>query len=354
MLIKPKRSTGFQLSDTVLRAVCLRRSGQTVQVAGKAAVRLAHTVDTVLTWTEARRAAVLDALKEVRQAMHSDVGSVCVGVRHGAYFFKERPLLYARARGRRQQRENREHLLWEAKLFLDEAYRNYVVDVAPMEEHAFIVGVRHTVMEQHAKLFAASQLPAPDFDIEPFALHNIAEAAGLTAVEHTVALVGRHASGACLLLEHGGRLAQVIHCNAEDGSADTLTGQIAQKLDESLAAGKIPAPPAAFWVAGDDVVPLCEHLQDRLACPCAPLPWQRAIGAGKSGADATSAGPGGAHATGAPNAGPVGDATGADAMDSGAGGARPGGAYATGADREGQEDAPFAVAAGLALRRLYG
>lgn len=285
-----KRATGFHISDHALHAVCLTRSRQLIQLENTVSLELHHGVDSVMLGGEAGRSSIASALGEARTSLRGEVGQGAVALGHGAYFLKVRRLLHLNAASRRQRRENADQLVWEAKQFLADESRLYVVDAVSVGERGFVVAARHAVLELYASVFAAVDLPEPDYDIEPFALYNVAEAAGVTARDGLVVLVRVSASGADLLLVRDGNLVDVLYCARESDATAELVDWVAERVSAAQALGELDhAEPAGLWVAGDGAPALCLRLKDRMACPCAVLPWRRAVGLDEGFEDASLA-----------------------------------------------------------------
>jgi Tfp pilus assembly PilM family ATPase len=258
-----------------VHGVCLKRVRDGVRLRQTVSIAMDQTIDPMSLGGADGRAALGAALQEACGQLHGDLGAVCVGLGHGAYLIKSGVLVYPEASRRGDLRSNSEQLLWEIEQYLGDELGEYAVDAVSSGTHGYAVAARLAVLDLYAQIFTEAGMPEPDFDVEPFALHNAAEAAQLLVAASTVVLVGLGGGGADILTVRDGVLASVSRCTRKAGGSRELVASIQQELEAAEADGESGLASAAVWVAGGQADKACAPLSAALGCACEPLPWQR-------------------------------------------------------------------------------
>ncbi|MEW6755741.1 MAG: hypothetical protein AB1505_32900 [Candidatus Latescibacterota bacterium] len=296
-----RSATGVHIAGRVVRVVELERRRHGLVLRGMAEDELEQSVDPFTLGHGEGVTEVVEALRALADQAELEMRRVCVALDRRAYLLKQRPRLQAGARGRRALRAERRHLMWEAGTFLGDQLPGFCVDCAVARGCGFIVAARRQVLDGYAALFARLGVPDLDFDLEPFALHNAAEAAGVLAGGGTRVLLSLEDESTCLLRVEEGGVAEV---RLTSGDGESGASQVERAM-RCLAAAAPVENAAGIWVAARQAEAVSAELAKRLDVSCAPLSVLLAV------ASDTETGPS-------------------------------------------PDEATFAVAAGLALRRLGG
>ena len=230
---REKRATGIQIDGSVLRVVELARAGDVTRLCSLAQEELpAHLTPARLPSDEVQVAlAQLVARLGDEQDIRFD--RPVLALLPGTYHLKRRP------HGRGNERANREHLLWEAEQFVPDDGEEHTIDCALTSNWGFVVAVRQQVLELHADLLTQADVGALDFDIGPFALYNVLEAAELLPTAESQLLVDVVALGVCGLMLRDGELAGAETCSWEhNGEPAAQLAALEQHVGRLLAAGE--------------------------------------------------------------------------------------------------------------------
>jgi len=271
-------ATGFHFQDGAVYAVCLVRERRGIRVVAACSVPLQAAVDAALLGGEYGRAAAAEALRLARATLDRDPGIVVACLGRGGYLLKMPPLPHPGARGWPRRRGNEEQLRWEMGQVLGQEVDLYAVDTAILGRRGLVVGARQAVLDLYVRVFTQAGLREPLFEVEPLALHNVAEVAGLLPgpEDRTTVVVAKAGRGADVLVAMGGQLDRVAHCELRPGVARNLAESIRGEVAAAAMAGDGEASEllaaAQVWVAGPRAEVICSGLAAELPCPCAPLP----------------------------------------------------------------------------------
>jgi Tfp pilus assembly PilM family ATPase len=210
-------------------------------------------------------------LRQTAESSGIDLARPCVALDYRAVFLKRRPLVEPGARKRRARRANQEHMRWEVEQVLGRELEDFSVDSALVGDYGFAVAVRCSVLEAYQELFARAGVDDLDFDIEPFALYNIAEEAGALAGAGRVLLVGQDAGGAHVLLVEDGELREVARAPLKGAAQGRLADALEQCAGRFCGEEGDEGEFVQMWIAGTDAPQLCAALGERFDAPCAPL-----------------------------------------------------------------------------------
>lgn len=268
---REKRATGIHFAGDALRIVELSRSRSECFLRGVAEATLEERFDPMALEADERLDALAAALQQAAESGGMDLVCPCVALDHRAFFLKRRPLVHPEPGNRRARRANQEHMRWEVEQVLGSDLEGFSIDFALMDDCGFAVAVRRWLLERHLELFARAGSDNLEFDIEPFALYNAAEETGLLGEAGRVLLVGLDVGGAHVLLAEAGALREVVRAPlkvaAQGRLVDALERCVGRLCDEHEDEEGL----AQVWVAGPDASRLCAALEERLDAPCAPL-----------------------------------------------------------------------------------
>jgi hypothetical protein len=278
--VRSSIATGIQLADRAVGAVCLAREGRALRLVEAVWEPLNRTVDPVLLGGHWGRPAVVEALAALRRRLPSDLGTVTVGLAHGAYLLKMPAVPYPLPQGWLQVRRNLSHLRWEMDQALGDEAPAYVCDAASVGDRGLVVAARRAVLDAYAGVCGQAGLPEPCFDVEALALHNIAEAAGLLAPATPTVLVSSGGAGVDVVLLCEGRLRDIAHCQPLAAADGALAACVKQQCQHGAAAGGSVDPASVVvWAAGVGAPRTCAALGGALGCTAGPLPWHKVLAA---------------------------------------------------------------------------
>jgi len=267
-----KSGTGIQFAGDRLRVVELLRGrkGSVLQAVSEA--RLEHPFDPEALGQEECQEELVAALKGVGDAAGIDFVRPCVVLDRRTFFFKGRPLIDPVGRSGRACAENREHLLWEGKQFLDDEWEMFSIDCALAGERGFVVAVRRQVLDRFQTLFARAGIDDLDFDIEPFALFNAAECAGLLAPEGDALLFQEREGCGQTIWVADGLLQNVMHTVRKGDDRRSAVEFAEDCIQQMRDEGMCGDGPQQVWLAGVETEELAEELMARLGVACVPFP----------------------------------------------------------------------------------
>lgn len=268
---REKRATGIHFSGDALRIVELGCTRSGYCLLGAAQATLEECFNPMALEGDERLDALAAALQQAAQSGGMDLVRPCVALDYRAFFLKRRLLIRPAPRNRRACRANQEHMRWEVEQVLGSELDEFSVDFALMGDCGFAVAVRRAVLERHQELFARAGIDDLEFDIEPFALYNTAEESGLLVEAGRVLLVGLDAGGAHIMLVEEGELAEVARASLKVATQGRLIEALERAASRLCAEDEDEGGFAQVWIAGIDAPRLCAALEERLDAPCSPL-----------------------------------------------------------------------------------
>jgi len=256
---KSRSATGIHLVGTTLRIAELSRTREGIALRGLVQEELDRFFEPRDLGSAERRQELAQVLARVGGEHGMGFDRPCIAVDPRVVLLKRRPLL-----GDGNRKTIREHLLWEVQQFLEDEHEAFCIDFALLRRCGFVVAVRRRVLDLYLDLFAAAGIDDLDFDIEPFALYNAAERAGLLATSGAELLLDVAGPVAHVLLLSDGEPEAVKVCTWDpegDGSLfDALESCVRETILEGDGVGV-----QHMWVTGPATSSVCAELGTRLA-----------------------------------------------------------------------------------------
>jgi hypothetical protein len=267
-----KSGTGIQFAGDRLRIVELFRSrkGSVLRAVVETGLERPFKLEELA--EEERQEELAAALRIAGDEAGIDFVRPCVALDHRAFFFKSRPLIDPIGRSRRARAGNREHLLWEGVQFLGDDQEAFSVDCALAGGRGFVVAVRRQVLDCFLAIFERAGIDDLDFDIEPFALFNAAECAGLLAPDGVALLFEGWERGGQVMLVVDGVL-QTVARSVRKGDDRRSPVEFAEDcIQRAREEGGCGDEAQQIWLAGVGMEELAEELMTRLGVACMPFP----------------------------------------------------------------------------------
>ena len=267
-----KSGTGIQFAGDRLRIVELSRSRRGSVLRAAVETRFEHPFELEELGEEERQEELATVLRRTGDEAGVDFVRPCVALDHRAFFFKSRPLIDPVGRSRQARAGNREHLLWEGVQFLGDDQGAFSIDCALAGGRGFVVAVRQQVLDCFLAIFERAEIDGLDFDIEPFALFNAAECAGLLAPDGVALLFEGGEWGGQVMLVVGGVL-QTVTRSARKGDDRRSSVKFAEDcVQRAREEGTCGDGAQQVWLAGVGMEELAEELMTRLGVACMPFP----------------------------------------------------------------------------------
>ena len=267
--VKEIRATGIHFTGSSLRAVVLTRAGEKTVLRGLVQKRLERPFAAAELSAPELRQELAALLQAIGSDGDIDFSRPCIALDPRAVFVKRRPLLSPSGRrSSRQQKADREQLLWEAQQFLGEEHEEFSIDFALTRRHGFVVAVRRRVLDLYLEVCAAAGIDDADVDIEPFALYNAAEESGLLEGQGSELLLEVADDGAAIqaLLLTDGELEAVTRCSWEAEEQRSLTEMLVNWLRQVDENGESAL--RQVRMAGEVCELLKRELEERLSVEC--------------------------------------------------------------------------------------
>ena len=267
-----KNGTGIQFAGDRLRIVELHRSRKGSVLRAAVETGLERPFELEALGEEERQEELAAALRTVGNEVGIDFVRPCVALDHRAFFLKSRPLIDPVGKSRQARAGNREHLLWEGAQFLGDDQGGFSVDCALAGGRGFVVAVRHQVLDCFLALFERAGIDDLEFDIEPFALFNAAESAGLLAPDGVTLLFEEWERGGQVMLVADGVLqtvAQIVRKGDDRRSSVEFIENCIQRARDEVGCGDRAQQ---IWLAGVGMEEPAEKLMTRLGVACMSFP----------------------------------------------------------------------------------
>ena len=230
--------------DKSLRVVELTRDDQSVKLNSLVQKDLSIPFAPGGIDSEEGREELVKSLIELRQDRGIRFRNPVVALLEHSYYLKQRPLLQA------SDRINRQQLQWECRQFLTDEARAFGVDFALTSSSGFIVAANRQLLKEYQRTFRQAGVRGLGFDIPPFALFNVVEAAELVAEEKPELVVDVAAGNACALLVDRGQLCAVAQCSWNgEGIPDEHLSELQERLAE-IVEKTGESRPERLWIAG--------------------------------------------------------------------------------------------------------
>ena len=267
--VKEISATGIHFAGSSLRVVALTRTGEGTVLRGMVQEGLERPFAPAELAAPELRQELAAQLQSISSGGDIDFSHSCIGLDPRAVLLKRRPLSSPTGRrSGRRQKGDREQLLWEAQQFLGEEHEEFSIDFALTDRYGFVVAVRRRVLDLYLEVCAAAGIEATDVDIEPFALYNAAEQAGLLEGPGAELLLEVAADGAAVqaLLLIGGELVAATRCVREPEEESSLAEMLVnwvRQMDES-GEGAL----RQVCMAGEACESLGRELEEQLGVEC--------------------------------------------------------------------------------------
>ena len=219
---RKKRATGIHFDDRGLYAVELTRSRGRTALAASVRVDLAGVNGPT---DYSLRAGLTAALRKARDHRGMRFENPYATLWPGAVHLKQRPLFY------RRESRNRGQLEWEARQFLPDDLRAYVLDCFTTTRAAFVVAARREGIEEVAAICRGAGITRPRVDVAPLALCNAAESCGASSTVGIDLVLDFAGDRVTMILLDRGELLAVESCTWDgryapygQGALDTRNG----------------------------------------------------------------------------------------------------------------------------------
>jgi Tfp pilus assembly PilM family ATPase len=241
-----RRGTGIHLAEDALYVVQFSHGRSAIAL--EAAVREAmpclfapsHLASDEL------RLELAEFLRQVSRQYGLRYENPCLSLDRRATLLKRRPVIQG------PPKASREQMRWEAEQFLTSGAEEYGMGFWWTRRYGFVVAARRRILDLYLELCSEAGIGTPRFDLEPFALGNAAEAAGVLDDRAGGLLLELCAWGAHVVLLREGELEGASSCcwgDGEEARGEVLADCVQALLEE---AGD-PGPPARIWLSGAEV-----------------------------------------------------------------------------------------------------
>lgn len=267
---RQKTATGIHFSGSKARMVGLFRRRAGLVLAGAAEEELTRPFAPGDLAVAECRQELVEVLGRLCERAGIDLDRPTVAVDPHAALIKPRPLLVPGPATRATRRANLEQLDWETQQLLGEGRGEYTIDYLLLPESGFLVAVRRQLVELYCEVLTAAGASDVEVDLEPFALHNAAEAVGLLDGTGVELLLQVREDGVQAVVLRDGVLSTVVRCGADGtrpGELTELAEVCGRRLHEECSGESVHRA----WVAGERAEELAELLASRLASPCMPF-----------------------------------------------------------------------------------
>jgi Tfp pilus assembly PilM family ATPase len=246
---RARTATGIHLAEDALYVVQLRRGRRGAALQARVREALPSLFAPSHLASDELRMQLAEFLRHVGRQYGLAYDNPCLALDRRMVLLKRRPIVPGDARA------SREWMQWEAEQLLTSRPHEYGLDFWWTRRHGFLVAVRRRLLELYLALCDEAGMDAPRFDLEPFAMANAAEAAGVLDAGSSELMVGLWPWGAGTLLLRDRELEAVGWCPWEEGleadeaRSESLAGCVHGLLAD--ADGGQPAP-ARLWLCGSD------------------------------------------------------------------------------------------------------
>ena len=256
-----KSATGIHISGSTVRVAALGTGRGGVWPLAMVESQLEQPFDPDGLANDDRRVELAETLADIADESGIDYRNTSISLDRRLALVKRRPMLVG------GERENCEHLRWEAEQLLGGEHGDFGLDFVLTPEWGFVVAVRYSALDLYLDLGQEAGVGRLDVDIAPFALYNAGERAELLPGEDFEMLLYTDVGEAWLMLMGQGEPVAVGSCvwDEEDEVGAVIEGA-ARKLLQDSGEGV-----QRVWGAGAGDMAWGEELAGCLGAPCSIL-----------------------------------------------------------------------------------